>query len=60
MNLIYPRPKVFSNPDKDFAPEELSAILQKHDAELTDTDFCTFFKVRCVPEPIRNVPISFP
>ena len=33
MNFIYPRPKVFSNPDKDFTPEELGAILQKPDAD---------------------------
>ena len=44
MNSIYSRPKVFSNPDKDFTPEELSAILQKHDVDLTDTDFLYIFQ----------------
>ena len=44
MNFLYPRPKAFSNPDKDFTPEELSAILQKPDADLTDTDFLCIFQ----------------
>ena len=44
MNFLYPRPKVFSNPDKDFTPEELSSILQKPDADLTDTDFLCIFQ----------------
>ena len=44
MNFLYPRPKAFSNPDKDFTPEELSAILRKHDADLTDTDFLCIFQ----------------
>ena len=44
MNSIYSRPKVFSNPDKDFTSEELSAILQKHDVDLTDTDFLCIFQ----------------
>ena len=44
MNFPHPRPKVFSNPDKDFTPEELSAILQKSDADLTDTDFLYIFQ----------------
>lgn len=44
MNFLYPRPKEFSNPDKDFTPEELSAILQKTDADLTDTDFLYIFQ----------------
>ncbi len=44
MNFLYPRPKAFSNPDKDFTPEELSAILQKPDADLTDRDFLDIFQ----------------
>ena len=44
MNFPYPRPKVFSNPDRDFTPEELAAILQKPDADLTDTDFLYIFQ----------------
>ena len=44
MNFLYPRPKVFSNPDKDFTPEELAGILQKSDADLTDTDFLCIFQ----------------
>lgn len=44
MNFLYPRPKAFSNPDKDFTPEELSAILQKPDADLTDRDFLCIFQ----------------
>ena len=44
MNFLYPRPKEFSNPDKDFTPEELAAILQKPDADLTDTDFLCIFQ----------------
>ena len=44
MNFICPRPKVFSNPDKDFTPEELSLILQKHDADLTGADFLYIFQ----------------
>ena len=44
MNFLYPRPKAFSNPDKDFTPEELSAILLKPDADLTDRDFLCIFQ----------------
>ena len=44
MNFLYPRPKAFSNPDKDFTPEELSAILQKPDADLTDRDVLYIFQ----------------
>ena len=40
----YPRPSKLSDPGRDFAPEELEAILRKPDAELTEVDLMAIFQ----------------
>ena len=40
----YPRPPQLSDPGRDFAPEELEAILRKPDAELTEVDLMAIFQ----------------